>query len=154
MAIGTYIHAQAAAEQLDHHSPYMNDTSLYGCWLWILAFFVPPVAVFLERGCGCELVVNVLLSLIAWLPGMIHAFYIILKYESPIYYDPDLFSQATLQHAREHRLRAKDVFQAGSEDEREEAWRKRGGVPAGYESEETSDEHNRGMARQLGRARR
>lgn len=29
-----------------------QDTTLYGCWLWILSFFFPPVAVFLERGCG------------------------------------------------------------------------------------------------------
>lgn len=76
-----------------------QDAALYGCWLWVLSFFFPPVAVFLERGCGTpshavpdtpgivlrlsaltrvsrpgwELLLNFVLSCIAWLPGMVHA---------------------------------------------------------------------------------
>ncbi|CAO3659515.1 hypothetical protein INT44_008245 [Umbelopsis vinacea] len=39
----------------------------------LLAFILPPVAVFLVRGCGCSLVINILLTLLGWLPGVIHA---------------------------------------------------------------------------------
>lgn len=36
----------------------------------LLAFILPPVAVFLVRGCGCSLVINILLTLLGWLPGV------------------------------------------------------------------------------------
>ncbi|KAH8548611.1 hypothetical protein BGW37DRAFT_169549 [Umbelopsis sp. PMI_123] len=39
----------------------------------LLAFVLPPVSVFLVRGCGCSLVINILLTLLGWLPGVIHA---------------------------------------------------------------------------------
>ncbi|KWU42398.1 hypothetical protein RHOSPDRAFT_36106 [Rhodotorula sp. JG-1b] len=129
MAIGTYIHARAAAEQVDHHYPFMTDTTLYGCWLWILSFFFPPVAVFLERGCGWELVIDVLLSLLG---------YITCKYESPIYYNPESFSPATLASVRDHRITFPEMIQPGSEEERQEQWRINGGV-ASRSSTEDSD---------------
>lgn len=36
------------------------------------AFFFPPLAVFLDRGCGCQLLINCLLTLLGWIPGTIH----------------------------------------------------------------------------------
>ncbi|KAL4254066.1 Plasma membrane proteolipid 3 [Abortiporus biennis] len=44
------------------------------------AVIFPPVGVFLERGCGADLLINILLTLLGYIPGIIHALYIILKY--------------------------------------------------------------------------
>jgi len=46
----------------------------------IFAFFIPPLGVFLERGCGADFLINILLTILGWIPGIIHALYIILKY--------------------------------------------------------------------------
>ncbi|ODV91479.1 hypothetical protein CANCADRAFT_29901 [Tortispora caseinolytica NRRL Y-17796] len=45
-----------------------------------LAIIVPFVGVFLERGCGIDLLINVILCCFGYIPGIIHALYIILKY--------------------------------------------------------------------------
>ena len=39
----------------------------------ILGLLLPPVAVALERGVGVQLFVNILLTLLGWIPGAIHA---------------------------------------------------------------------------------
>ncbi|KAG2158356.1 uncharacterized protein EDB93DRAFT_1121044 [Suillus bovinus] len=44
----------------------------------ICAILLPPLGVFLERGCTTDLLINCLLTLLG--PGIIHALYIILKY--------------------------------------------------------------------------
>ncbi|KAI1649071.1 putative plasma membrane proteolipid 3 [Daldinia loculata] len=46
----------------------------------ILAILLPPLGVFLERGCGADFCINVLLTILGYIPGIIHALYIILKY--------------------------------------------------------------------------
>jgi uncharacterized membrane protein YqaE (UPF0057 family) len=66
----------------------------------ILAIILPPLGVFLERGCGADLLINILLTILgyvdspislcralgdvltstSYIPGIIHALYIILKY--------------------------------------------------------------------------
>ncbi|KAI8410875.1 hypothetical protein FOFC_07469 [Fusarium oxysporum] len=46
----------------------------------LLAIILPPVGVFLERGCGTDLLINILLTILGFIPGIIHALYIILKY--------------------------------------------------------------------------
>ncbi|KAF3073601.1 plasma membrane proteolipid 3 [Trichoderma afarasin] len=46
----------------------------------ILAIILPPIGVFLERGCGADLLINILLTILGYFPGIIHALYIILKY--------------------------------------------------------------------------
>ncbi|KAJ6152690.1 hypothetical protein N7497_007009 [Penicillium chrysogenum] len=40
----------------------------------------PPLGVFLERGCGADFLINILLTILGWIPGVIHAIYIIFKY--------------------------------------------------------------------------
>ncbi|MBL3658760.1 YqaE/Pmp3 family membrane protein [Fulvivirga sediminis] len=40
----------------------------------ILNIFLPPLAVFMKHGLGKAFFINVILTLIAWLPGVIHAF--------------------------------------------------------------------------------
>ncbi|KAK9764584.1 plasma membrane proteolipid Pmp3 [Basidiobolus ranarum] len=47
---------------------------------FIFAVIFPPLGVLLERGCGVDLLINIGLTLLGFIPGIIHAFYIILKY--------------------------------------------------------------------------
>ncbi|GAA5921940.1 hypothetical protein JCM1841_005005 [Sporobolomyces salmonicolor] len=45
----------------------------------ILAIVLPPLGVFLERGCAADFWINILLTILGYIPGIIHALYIILK---------------------------------------------------------------------------
>lgn len=45
--------------------------------LIILAIFVPPLAVFLIVGLGRDFWINLILTFLFWLPGTIHALYLI-----------------------------------------------------------------------------
>lgn len=49
----------------------------------LLAILLPPVAVGLERGLGGSLLLNILLTLLAWLPGAIHALLVVLSDAQP-----------------------------------------------------------------------
>jgi len=45
----------------------------------ILAVFMPPLGVLLQVGLGAHFWLNILLTLFGWVPGVLHAFYVILK---------------------------------------------------------------------------
>jgi len=45
----------------------------------IVAFFVPPLGVALQVGLGVHFWLNLVLTFFGYLPGLIHAFYVILK---------------------------------------------------------------------------
>jgi uncharacterized membrane protein YqaE (UPF0057 family) len=45
----------------------------------LLAIFLPPIAVLLERGVGMSLLINIVLTILGVLPGSIHALYVILQ---------------------------------------------------------------------------
>ena len=47
----------------------------------VLAILIPPAAVFLTFGFSSTLLINVLLTLLGWLPGSIHAVWAIVKHE-------------------------------------------------------------------------
>jgi uncharacterized membrane protein YqaE (UPF0057 family) len=47
--------------------------------LILIAIFLPPVAVVLIRGFGKDLLINVLLCLLVFFPGMVHALWIVSK---------------------------------------------------------------------------
>lgn len=47
--------------------------------LIILSLLIPPVAVFLKSGAGKDLVINILLCLVFWVPAIIHALWISTK---------------------------------------------------------------------------
>ena len=47
----------------------------------LLAILLPPLGVFLQVGIGLQFWVNVLLTLLGYIPGIIHAIYIIIKYK-------------------------------------------------------------------------
>ena len=45
--------------------------------LIIIAIFLPPLAVFLKKGAGKDLLINILLCLLFFLPAMIHAIWVV-----------------------------------------------------------------------------
>jgi uncharacterized membrane protein YqaE (UPF0057 family) len=46
----------------------------------IVAFFLPPVGVFMKKGVGMPLILNIVLSVVLfWLPGVVHAAWVITK---------------------------------------------------------------------------
>ncbi|MGJ3253267.1 MAG: YqaE/Pmp3 family membrane protein [Elainellaceae cyanobacterium] len=46
----------------------------------ILGILVPPVAIFLTYGLSSTLLISILLTLLGWLPGSIHAVWAIVKH--------------------------------------------------------------------------
>lgn len=47
--------------------------------LIILAILLPPVAVFLHKGAGKDLLINVLLCFILFIPGALHALWLVTR---------------------------------------------------------------------------
>lgn len=47
----------------------------------IAGLVVPPLGIFLTVGVGPTLFINILLTVLGWLPGSIHALWVILKHE-------------------------------------------------------------------------
>jgi uncharacterized membrane protein YqaE (UPF0057 family) len=45
----------------------------------IVAILLPPLGVFLQVGLGLQFWLNILLTLLGYIPGIIHSIYIILK---------------------------------------------------------------------------
>lgn len=45
----------------------------------LLAILLPPLGVYLTVGFGFTLLVNILLTILGWLPGAIHALWVITK---------------------------------------------------------------------------
>jgi uncharacterized membrane protein YqaE (UPF0057 family) len=45
----------------------------------LLAIFLPPVGVFLQVGLGLQFWLNILLTLCGYIPGIIHAIWVILR---------------------------------------------------------------------------
>jgi uncharacterized membrane protein YqaE (UPF0057 family) len=50
----------------------------------LLALFLPPVGVFLTVGISVTLIINIFLTLLGWLPGSIHALWVITKHEEKL----------------------------------------------------------------------
>jgi uncharacterized membrane protein YqaE (UPF0057 family) len=47
--------------------------------LIIIAILLPPLAVYLKDGAGKNLVINIILCILFWLPGIIHALWLVTK---------------------------------------------------------------------------
>ena len=47
--------------------------------LAIIAIFLPPLAVFLKSGAGKDLIINILLCLLVYVPGILHALWVVLR---------------------------------------------------------------------------
>ena len=52
----------------------MNKTILI-----VLAILLPPIAVFLNNGAGKDLLINIVLCLFFYVPGILHALWLITK---------------------------------------------------------------------------
>ncbi|KAF3912915.1 hypothetical protein AA313_de0208631 [Arthrobotrys entomopaga] len=48
--------------------------------LILITILFPPVGVFIVAGCGADILINICLTLLGYLPGHIHAFYLIYVY--------------------------------------------------------------------------
>lgn len=44
-----------------------------------MAILFPPAAVIFMTGCGCDTLINIALTLLGFLPGHVHAFWLIYK---------------------------------------------------------------------------
>ncbi|MBN1473399.1 MAG: YqaE/Pmp3 family membrane protein [Syntrophaceae bacterium] len=47
--------------------------------LFILAIVLPPLAVYLVKGAKRDFVINIVLCLFIWIPGIVHALWIVTK---------------------------------------------------------------------------
>ncbi|KAI9722956.1 MAG: hypothetical protein M1812_001405 [Candelaria pacifica] len=47
-----------------------------GILLVIITIFFPPVGVYLVSGCGADLLINICLTILGYIPGHIHAFFL------------------------------------------------------------------------------
>ncbi len=45
----------------------------------LLAIFLPPIAVLVTEGIGLQFLLNILLTLLGGIPGMVHALWIIMR---------------------------------------------------------------------------
>ncbi len=45
----------------------------------VVAIFLPPLGVFLQEGIGLQFWINILLTLLGYIPGIIHAVWIIVR---------------------------------------------------------------------------
>ena len=46
----------------------------------IIAILLPPLGVFLQVGIGAQFWINVILTILGYIPGIIHAVWVIAKY--------------------------------------------------------------------------
>ncbi|KAI8059834.1 hypothetical protein BDF21DRAFT_348553 [Thamnidium elegans] len=54
------------------------------CCIILVTILCPPVGVFLMFGCGADLCINICLTVLGYLPGHIHAFYLMFtRYQRP-----------------------------------------------------------------------
>ncbi|GES65739.1 stress response RCI peptide [Aspergillus terreus] len=60
----------------------MAGTCTILCMILITLFF-PPLGVFLISGCSADFFINILLTILGYIPGHIHAFYLEYVYYSP-----------------------------------------------------------------------
>ncbi|MBD3376210.1 YqaE/Pmp3 family membrane protein [candidate division KSB1 bacterium] len=45
--------------------------------LILIAILLPPLAIYLKKGAGKDLLLNLILCLFFWIPGILHALYVI-----------------------------------------------------------------------------
>lgn len=57
----------------------MADLTEQKLLLVIIAILLPPLAVGLKDGIGFHLILNIILCILFWLPGILHAVWVVLK---------------------------------------------------------------------------
>ncbi len=63
------------SQQYNPEDKWMDNKLL----LIIASLLLPPLAVFLKKGAGKDLVINIVLCLFFWVPGIIHALWVSLN---------------------------------------------------------------------------
>ncbi|KAF9254597.1 UPF0057-domain-containing protein [Marasmius fiardii PR-910] len=58
-----------------------QPSSNFDVFLYLLAIFLPPVSVFIKRGFLADFWINICLCILGWIPGVIHAWWVISKHE-------------------------------------------------------------------------
>ncbi|KAH6850765.1 hypothetical protein B0I37DRAFT_372348 [Chaetomium sp. MPI-CAGE-AT-0009] len=51
-----------------------------GVVVTVFSLFFPPLGVAMLAGCGADLLINILLTVWLWLPGAMHAIYLLIVY--------------------------------------------------------------------------
>lgn len=57
----------------------MADSEISKLLLVIIAILLPPLAVGLKEGVGGQLILNIVLWILFYIPGLIHALWIVLR---------------------------------------------------------------------------
>ncbi|KAF8325850.1 uncharacterized protein EI90DRAFT_2022795 [Cantharellus anzutake] len=57
----------------------MTELSQPHSWLTQVDIIFPPAAAAFVTGCSCDLLINILLTLLGYLPGLIHGFWLIYR---------------------------------------------------------------------------
>jgi len=47
--------------------------------MFLCALLFPPLGVFCARGCGVDLLINIGLTCLGYIPGILHACYVVIK---------------------------------------------------------------------------
>jgi uncharacterized membrane protein YqaE (UPF0057 family) len=70
-----------AAQTREMYAPGMsnNNQQISTLLLVIIAILLPPLAVGLKTGVGVPLLLNIILCLLFWIPGLLHALWVVLK---------------------------------------------------------------------------
>lgn len=58
----------------------MAKYSIYDIIALLVSIMLPPLGVVMKRGFNVDFWINIILTLLGWLPGLFHAFYVIFKY--------------------------------------------------------------------------
>lgn len=59
-------------------TPTMDSSKIIA---YIIAIILPPLSVLMTRGVGMDLLINIVLCIFGYIPGMLHAAYIVSKSE-------------------------------------------------------------------------
>jgi len=57
----------------------MADSEISKLLLVIIAILLPPLAVGLKEGVGAQLILNIVLWILFYIPGLIHALWVVLR---------------------------------------------------------------------------
>ncbi|KAE9975896.1 hypothetical protein EG328_002941 [Venturia inaequalis] len=73
-------------QQLNSHKTLETDAAMAkyqpppaksDVWLYFVGLLLPPVPVFIKRGCAADFLCNICLSILGWFPGVLHCWFII-----------------------------------------------------------------------------
>lgn len=59
--------------------PMASSSSTADILRVLLSILLPPLGVFLQEGIGTQFWINVVLTLLGWVPGLVHAVWIIAR---------------------------------------------------------------------------